>query len=401
MKSFILFVSLCLISLNYSAAQCLNVNYQQVKNQPVYKSTGNAALDKVLNTEKANLENVFKVKVDLKILDDSQSPNAYATSESSNPFFFDGTVYIGYTLLNNELMKRKNGVFAVKGIMAHEFGHILQTKLKCELQGSQRELHADFLAGYYVAMRGEFKTEADLTAFAESLYEKGDSELWDESHHGTSEQRLKVMLAGFESSEQIKSPQEAYILGIKLLTNDGDNGNIGQSSETAPSVNQRETQKQTTNTQKPKYEPQREKQQALRFVAVTLPDGIRYEQAYSVKFEAGSVVHSGMLVLKNGVGKMRLYFKDPSCGCEHLVEQKMVVKTSSNGTYIEGANPYDVHKQTRMATYNPDNFYFVKNKSGETEIWNVDLADNKAQVLLTPLTNEKDADWWLEDVLWD
>lgn len=397
MKTFILFINLCFISLNVNIAQCLNVNYQQVKNQPVYKTTGNAALDKVLNTEKINLENVFKVKVDLKVLDDSKAPNAYATNESSNPFFFDGTVYMGYTLLNNELMKRKNGVFAVKGIMAHEFGHILQTKLKCELQGSQRELHADFLAGYYVAVRGEFKTEADLTAFAESLYEKGDSELWDESHHGTPEQRLKVMLAGFASAEKVSSPQEAYIFGIKLLTNDGDNGNIGQHTEetkSTPSVNQGKTQKQTTNTD-------RGKQQVLRFVAVTLPDGIRYEQAYSVKFEAGDIVHSGMLVLKNGVGKMRLYFKDPSCGCEHLVEQKMVVNTSSNGTYIQGANPYDVDKQTRMTTYSPDNFYFVKNQSGETEVWNVDTANNKAQVLLTPLINEEDVNFWLEDVLWD
>ena len=395
MKSFILFINLCFISLNINLAQCLNVNYQQVKNQPVYKTTGNAALDKVLNTEKINLENVFKVKVDLKVLDDSKAPNAYATNESSNPFFFDGTVYMGYTLLNNELMKRKNGVFAVKGIMAHEFGHILQTKLKCELQGSQRELHADFLAGYYVAVRGEFKTEADLTAFAESLYEKGDSELWDESHHGTPEQRLKVMLAGFASAEKVSSPQEAYKLGIILLTNGGDEGYIG-GENTAPSVKQGERQ-----TEKQHYEPQEKSQQTTRFVTITLPNGVRYEQAYSVAFEVDGVAYSGVLVLKKDIGKMRLSFTQKSCGEVHIVEQTMTVRTSSEGIFVEGSRPFDVDNQPDNKDYNADNFYFIKNQSGEIQVWNVDAAGNKAQVLLTPLTNEDDANSWLEEVSWN
>lgn len=383
-----------MINLNFSIAQCLNVNYQQVKNQSAYKSTGNTALDKVLNTEKANLENVFKVKVDLKILDDSKSPNAYATNESSNPFFFDGTVFMGYTLLNNELMKRKNGVFAVKGIMAHEFGHILQTKLKCELQGSQRELHADFLAGYYVAVRGEFKTEADLTAFAESLYEKGDSELWDESHHGTPEQRLKVMLAGFASAEKVNSPQEAYKLGIQLLTNGGDEGYVGAKNDT-PSVNQEETQ-----PSKRQYVPREKEQETTQFVTITLPDGVRYEQTYSVAFEVDGVDYEGVLVFKKGVGKMRLNFTKKSCGQVHIVEQTMTVRTLEEGTFVEGANPFDVENQSDNKDYNADNFYFVKNKSGEVEVWNVDAAGNKAQITLTPLTDKNEAIEWLKSVLW-
>ena len=224
-------------------AQCLNQGYD-ISNKKVYTSTGHADLDSYLNTEKKYLESIFKVKVELKVLDDTGSPNAFATSESSNTYYFDGTVFLGYTLLSEEMAKNKNGIDAIRGIMGHEFAHILQNKLECPLQESSRELHADFLAGYYMGKRGFYSADA-LTAFAKSLYEKGDSHLWDDSHHGTPKQRLNIMLAGYYTSNTITSPQEAYKAGLRILTNGNNEGNLTNNEQTT------EKQQETTKKKQP------------------------------------------------------------------------------------------------------------------------------------------------------
>jgi hypothetical protein len=113
------------------------------------------------------------------------------------------------------------------------------------------------------------------------------------------------------------------------------------------------------------------------------------------------VAHQGMLVLKNGKGKMRIYYIRKACGEEHLVEQTMTVNTTSEGTNIVGTNPFDVNENGGETDYVADNFYIVKKQSGAIEVWNIDAKGSKAQVDLKPLTTEKDATWWLEDVNWD
>ena len=406
MKPFILFLTLLLGMLVNATAQCLKTDAKELKSIIVYSSTGNAELDKTLNAEKARLEAVYKIKVDLKIMDDSQSPNALATPQSTNPYFFHGTVYLGKTLLSNELNKGEKGIYAVVGIMAHEFAHILQATLDCQLETSFRELHADFLAGYYVAVRGGYENEAELTAFGQSLYEKGDSELWDAAHHGTPAQRLQAMLAGYKMSEKIKTPKEAYNLGVTILTNGGDKGELGSQETTnteaaTPSVNEPEPRKQPQKPRQTPNKPNQQTQQTVQFAAVTLSDGVRYNESYAIEFTYNDIKYSGMLVLNNNVGKMRLYYIHQSCGKEHLVEQRMTVKTTANGLNIIGSDPFDVNEGDGNTDYVADNFYVIKTQSGNVEVWNIDVKGNKAQVNLTPLTTEKEATWWLEDVKWD
>ena len=57
------------------------------------------------------------------------------------------------------------------------------------------ELHADFLAGYYFSRTG--RTERSLITFGESLFSKGDYDYNDKQHHGTPQQRVAAMRAGY------------------------------------------------------------------------------------------------------------------------------------------------------------------------------------------------------------
>jgi hypothetical protein len=169
MKNVIICLMATLIfSINSLNAQCLQNS--QTNQLRLYKSTGVAELDQLLNAEKRLLEEFFKVKTELKVLNDEDAPNAFASEESSNTFFFDGSVYLGYTLMSDELRKRDvEGLSAIRGIMAHEYAHVLQTKLDCKLEGSVRELHADFMAGWYMGIRSLYDSETSLKAKALTL----------------------------------------------------------------------------------------------------------------------------------------------------------------------------------------------------------------------------------------
>jgi hypothetical protein len=92
-----------LFSINGLNAQCLQG--KQSNQLRLYESTGVGKLDQLLNAEKRLLEEFFKVKTELKILNDSDAPNAYATDKSSNTFYFDGTVYLGYRADNFYIIK--------------------------------------------------------------------------------------------------------------------------------------------------------------------------------------------------------------------------------------------------------------------------------------------------------
>jgi hypothetical protein len=356
-----------LFSINGLNAQCLQG--KQSNQLRLYESTGVGKLDQLLNAEKRLLEEFFKVKTELKILNDSDAPNAYATDKSSNTFYFDGTVYLGYTLMADELQKRDaEGLSAIRGIMAHEYAHILQTKLDCTLEGSMRELHADFMAGWYMGIRSLYDSETSLKAFGESLFEKGDPRLWDAGHHGTPKKRLEAMLGGYFASTKTTDPEMAYKIGIELLTNGNDTGELKESTV---------TKKGYVAESKP--------------TKVSIKSGdVVYDQIYSIEFTADKQTYYGLLMMNNGVGKMRLKFGNT------IVEQRMswLKLTSGEGVY-QGFDPTDVATNTRLNNYRADNFYIIKG-----ECWNVDDAGNKARVGAVELSSNDKAREWLTYLNW-
>ena len=87
-------------------------------------------------------------------------------------------------------MGRQYGNWAMAGILAHEWGHMVQNRP----QGTAAELQADCLAGAF--MRAADFSEADAILFAELSFRNGDLE-WSAYGHGTGIQREKAVLRGY------------------------------------------------------------------------------------------------------------------------------------------------------------------------------------------------------------
>ena len=161
--------------------------------------SGDAQLDRALIAEVRKLDREFRISPGYRFLRDGDQPNAYATRDTVVEGT-QGTIFFGLSLLQNELRTDYGGA-AIAGIAAHEGAHIVQfesPELSKRLSSSTsklRELHADFLAGYYFARTG--RTERSLITFGESLFAKGDYKYNDKLHHGTPQQRVEAMRAGY------------------------------------------------------------------------------------------------------------------------------------------------------------------------------------------------------------
>ncbi len=127
-------------------------------------------------------------------------PNAYATPARYLDPDRDGTVILGLNLMQVE-QGHSNWGAALNGILAHEWAHILQqnTPGLRIMPTPWKELHADFLAGWYMGLRSiELRTPVPIDGFGRSLYGKGDYGFFDPDHHGTPEQRAVMMYEGYD-----------------------------------------------------------------------------------------------------------------------------------------------------------------------------------------------------------
>ncbi len=174
--------------------QCLTSNTPALT--AILQTTGDALLDQRINGEATRIGYVFGVQPKLWVYVDENGPNAIASPRSAI-LGATGEVFLGRTLLQKEL--RNVGEEGVAGIMAHEFGHILQVQRHSALSGPSRELQADFLAGYYLGAKN-IVLGADVVAAAEAIWEQGDYQFTSPQHHGTPAQRVKAFTAGLATA---------------------------------------------------------------------------------------------------------------------------------------------------------------------------------------------------------
>ncbi|CAK0757348.1 conserved hypothetical protein [Gammaproteobacteria bacterium] len=167
------------------------------------ESSGDARLDRALGTLLADMASKFEVRPGFAFYDDADGRNALAMEKSYLPNT-QGTVLFGRGLLTQELNRGQNGDMPVMGICAHEFGHIVQyrrgvyERLMAGRETAKRvELHADFLAGYYIGRRGLDYGENQLVALGRAWEELGDNNFSDPLHHGTREERLQAVETGY------------------------------------------------------------------------------------------------------------------------------------------------------------------------------------------------------------
>lgn len=177
----------------------------------IYFPSGNVALDNFNQQEGLNLVNTYFVSPRMFYLVDP-SPNAFATPEVVNAFGPDGTILFGQNLMAQQLSKDPSGA-SVIAVMAHEFAHLLQFRHGVHQPGKMTELHADFMAGWYLNLRGRFAW-TNLMPTLKIFYELGDYQFNSPTHHGTPAERLQAAEGGFNSGAT--NAAQAYTLGAQI-----------------------------------------------------------------------------------------------------------------------------------------------------------------------------------------
>ncbi len=170
----------------------------------ITETTGNARLDQAMGIMLADLATRFGVRPGFGLYDDAEDANAVALQESLLPKS-RGTVLFGRTLLMRGLQEDVDGDMFVMAICAHEFAHIAQSDtgymerlVKGQATVRNLELHADFLSGYYIGGRGKTYTPQQLVALGRAWTHMGDTEFTNPDHHGTQEERLAAIEAGYD-----------------------------------------------------------------------------------------------------------------------------------------------------------------------------------------------------------
>ena len=166
-------------------------------------SSGDPTTDQFLGRALVRLAETLDVRPGFLFFDDSSQLNAFAESTTFLPGT-EGTVFMGKGFFNRYMQLDDNGVTMI-AVCAHEFGHIRQmktgvTELLRPLDKTVRpvELHADFLAGAFLAARKKEYPNLKLQMAGETFVELGDNDFASPIHHGTAQERVAAVTAGYD-----------------------------------------------------------------------------------------------------------------------------------------------------------------------------------------------------------
>lgn len=168
----------------------------------VVADSGNPELDAALGVLLVHMSGFFEVRPEFGFIEETNGPNAFASRRNLNGYA-DGTVAFGRQLLKIELRK-PGGDFSVMAICAHEFGHVRQfrdrmfERLKnAGLPDYCSELHADYLAGAFIASWKARMRPADFLRIGDTWRGLGTTDFNNPGSHGTMVQRVAAIEAGF------------------------------------------------------------------------------------------------------------------------------------------------------------------------------------------------------------
>ena len=196
-----------------SSAQCASSN--PVTSSTILTTTGVADIDNIITSENFLLKSLYNLNLDSYFYDDRQSPNAKYTSACNNNYC-QGSIIFGIKLMLDQMVSEE-GVESVKAILAHEWAHAYQHYWGWEGLGYQKELHADYMAGYYMGVKNVI-IKQNVKAFTATFYKQGDYDFYSVSHHGTPEERSCAFLEGFISySTRGYNLYQAYNAGIDYV----------------------------------------------------------------------------------------------------------------------------------------------------------------------------------------
>jgi hypothetical protein len=202
-----------------------------------HSGSGDDLIDLALDIFASDLGVRFDVSITVFWIKERGAPNAFfhpGSFPSLRPYArfgkaaydgTDGSVFLGTKLMRSELSDGRPHAFAA--IIGHEFAHAMQARKKYPLDGKWCELHADYMAGYYVATRSHLADQAPVQSYL-SLYKKGDYNFNDVGHHGTPKERGDAFEAGYrfglsiaknehQGTKKLAGAAGAYQKGLTLM----------------------------------------------------------------------------------------------------------------------------------------------------------------------------------------
>ena len=164
------------------------------------RTTGHPGLDARLREEASLLAQTFGVDPQVFLFDDGQWPNAYARPGNHPPF--RDTIFMGHRLLQQTVAVEQLGDIGIVLVMAHEWAHILQGSagLPDNLELRHRELHADVLAGWYLARRN-LAPSSHVRNVASLTFGRLPQARFSSRSHGTPDARMAAMMLGYARSD--------------------------------------------------------------------------------------------------------------------------------------------------------------------------------------------------------
>ena len=193
MKKLILLITISLFVSEAVFAQCYTAGESLPNTGLLRTSSGYRDLDSIVVNEIFKLEKFYGLKVDFFFLLEDYSKNAMYVPYCNHAC--NGTICLGIKMLYSELRKT-NGLYTTKAILAHEFGHCVQHVIGWNEQWKRPELHSDFMAGYYLG-ENYSHTAQELDVLFNNFYEIGDNNYWSASHHGTGSERECAFREGY------------------------------------------------------------------------------------------------------------------------------------------------------------------------------------------------------------
>lgn len=221
-----IFILSILLYSSIAHSQCLGASSGPASQfDAIYEHFKDRELDRFFYSEVSVVLNYFSINaIDFYYYKDDDSYNAFAyyTGEGEEM----NEIYFGEDLINE--FKKKFGdsyKFAISAVIAHELAHAKQYALNGidfpVNDPFQQELHADFMAGYFIGYRYsiDMASQNEANAFFETFYDMGDTNFSSTTHHGTSEQRKRASVEGWEYGKKLFSVIDAYQRGISVVKN--------------------------------------------------------------------------------------------------------------------------------------------------------------------------------------
>jgi len=198
-------------------AQCVSIGVNvPISKGQLLSTTGSSKLDNILYAESNNMKYTFDINIPVYAVDDTESPNCTFRPSTS-------IITMGKTMMLDEIVET-NGTNSIISIMAHEFGHAIQHKYNLNINGDwigkYPELHADFMAGWYMAKK-KYLSSQEVLQIGKSFYEMGDYDYFNPKHHGTKDERLFAFYSGFLKADL--NVYDAYIYGANVIANVNEN----------------------------------------------------------------------------------------------------------------------------------------------------------------------------------